>query len=126
MVYNDELDPAELKEEMESEITEVKTLEITKAVKDSKVNGMEIKEGAYIGLCNNNIAVSEQSKYNTIVKLLESSFDDEELLTIYYGEGVNLKEAEDIKEMIKNKFDIDEVEVYNGGQPLYPYIISLE
>ena len=126
MVYNDELSPEELKENMEDEIREVKTLEITKAVKDSKVNGMEIKEGSYIGLCDDKIIVTGEKKEETIIELLKETADDEELVTIYYGEGIEREDAENIKEIMEDKFGFDEIEIYPGGQPLYPYIISLE
>jgi len=126
MVYNDELSPEELKENMEAEIKEVKTLEITKAVKDSKVNGMEIKEGSYIGLCDDKIIVTGENKEETIVELLKETAEDEELVTIYYGEGIDREDAENIKEIMEDKFGFDEIEIYPGGQPLYPYIISLE
>jgi dihydroxyacetone kinase-like predicted kinase len=47
-------------------------------------------------------------------------------VTIYYGEGITEAEAEAIKQVMENNFDFDEIEVYPGGQPLYPFIISLE
>jgi hypothetical protein len=126
MVYNDQLEPEELKEIMESEIEEVKTLEITKAIKDSKVNGMEIKEGDFIGLADDQIIVAEDTEEKTIMELLKEVAEDEELVTIYYGEGVKLEEAENIKKLMEENFNFDEIEIYPGGQPLYPYIISLE
>lgn len=111
---------------MESEIKEVKTLEITKAVKDSKVNGLEIEEGNFIGLADDQIIVTEDTEEKTIMELLKQIYKDEELVTIYYGEGVESEEAENIKRMMEENFDFDEIEIYPGGQPLYPYIISLE
>jgi hypothetical protein len=126
MVYNDQLGPEELKKVMESEIKEVKTLEITKAVKDSKVNGLEIEEGNFIGLADDQIIVTEDTEEKTIMELLKQISEDEELVTIYYGEDVESEEAENIKRMMEENFDFDEIEIYPGGQPLYPYIISLE
>lgn len=126
MVYDDKLGPEELKITMESEIKEVKTLEITKAVKDSKVNGLEIEKGNFIGLADDKIIVTEDTEEKTIMELLKQISEDEELVTIYYGEGVESEEAENIKRIIEENFDFDEIEIYPGGQPLYPYIISLE
>ncbi len=126
MVYNDQLGPKELKDVMESEIREVKTLEITNAIKDSKVNGLEIEEGNFIGLADDQIIVTEKTEKKTIMELLKQVADDEELVTIYYGEGIEAEEAEKIKKMMEENFNFDEIEVYPGGQPLYPYIISLE
>lgn len=126
MVFDDQLELEKLKEEMEAEIKYVKTLEITQAVKDSKVNGLEIKKDHYIGLKNGDILVSADNEKETVKKLLDEVAEDEELVTIYYGEGITEAEAEAIKQVMENNFDFDEIEVYLGGQPLYPFIISLE
>lgn len=126
MVYDDQLSPEELKKEMETEIEYVKTLEITQAVKDSKVNGMEIKEGDYIGLCDGDIIVTAEEIEETVISLLDKTNEAEELVTIYYGEQITKEEAERLKEKMQEKYDFDEIEAYEGGQPLYPYIISLE
>jgi hypothetical protein len=126
MVFDDQLELEKLKEEMEAEIKYVKTLEITQAVKDSKVNGLEIKKDHYIGLKNGDILVSADNEKETVKKLLDEVAEDEELATIYYGEGITEAEAEAIKQVMENNFDFDEIEVYPGGQPLYPFIISLE
>ena len=126
MVFDDQLELEKLKEEMEAEIKYIKTLEITQAVKDSKVNGLEIKKDHYIGLKNGDILVSADNEKETVKKLLDEVAEDEELATIYYGEGITEAEAEAIKQVMENNFDFDEIEVYLGGQPLYPFIISLE
>ena len=126
MVFNDQIQPADLKEKMESEIKYVKTLEITQAVKDSKVNGLEIQKDHYIGLKDGNILVSADNQKETVKKLLNEVAEDEELVTIYYGEGITAAEVEEIKILMEENFDFDEIEVYPGGQPLYPFIISLE
>jgi hypothetical protein len=126
MVFDDQLELEKLKEEMEAEIKYIKTLEITQAVKDSKVNGLEIKKDHYIGLKNGDILVSADNEKETVKKLLDEVAEDEELVTIYYGEGITEAEAEAIKQVMENNFDFDEIEVYPGGQPLYPFIISLE
>ncbi|TDO87824.1 hypothetical protein DFR79_11338 [Halanaerobium saccharolyticum] len=126
MSFDDQASPAELKEIMEAEIKYVKTLEITQAVKDSKVNGLEIKKDNYIGLKNDDILVSNETKKDTVINLLNKVAEDEELVTIYYGEGIDEAEAEEIRDIMEENFDFDEIEIYPGGQPLYPFIISLE
>ncbi|MFW6251807.1 MAG: DAK2 domain-containing protein [Halanaerobium sp.] len=126
MIFDDQASPSELKESMEAEIKYVKTLEITQAVKDSKVNGLEIKKDSYIGLKDGDILVSSDTKKETVINLLNKVAEDEELVTIYYGEGITEEQAEEIKKIMEENFDFDEIEVYPGGQPLYPFIISLE
>jgi len=126
MIFDDQASPADLKESMEAEIKYVKTLEITQAVKDSKVNGLEIKKDNYIGLKDGDILVSADTERETVINLLNKVAEDEELVTIYYGEGITEAEAEEIKAIMEENFDFDEIEIYPGGQPLYPFIISLE
>lgn len=126
MIFDDQASPAELKESMEAEIKYVKTLEITRAVKDSKVNGLEIKKDNYIGLKDGDILVSADTEKETVINLLNEAAEDEELVTIYYGEGITEAEAEEIRNIMEENFDFDEIEIYPGGQPLYPFIISLE
>jgi DAK2 domain fusion protein YloV len=126
MIFDDQASPSELKESMEVEIKHVKTLEITKAVKDSKINGLEIKKDNYIGLKDGDILVSADTEKETVINLLKEVAEDEELVTIYYGEGITEAEAEEIRKIMEENFDFDEIEIYPGGQPLYPFIISLE
>jgi dihydroxyacetone kinase-like predicted kinase len=126
MIFDDQASTSELKENMEAEIKYVKTLEITQAVKDSKVNGLEIKKDNYIGLKDGDILVSAETEKETVIELLHKVAEDEELVTIYYGEGITESEAEEIRKIMEENFDFDEIEIYPGGQPLYPFIISLE
>ncbi len=126
LVFSEDQDLIQLKETMESELSTVKTAEITKAVKDSKLNGLKINRGDIIGLFNDSIRAVGRDYLTVIMDLLDEVAEEEELVTIYYGEGVNQKEAVQIKENMKSEFNFDEIEIYNGGQPLYPYIISLE
>lgn len=126
MVYNDDTDLDDLKEFMDDEIAQVKTVELTKAVKSSKVNGIEIKVGDIIGLYNNDIKSTGQKYSEVIIELFNNIIDNEELVTIYYGEDVKEKNALELKKVLEEKFEFDEVEIYNGKQPLYPYLISLE
>ncbi len=126
MVYNEEAGLSELKDTMTSEMENVKTIELTKAVKDSKVNGIDIKIGDIIGLYNHDIKNAGNNYSDVLIELIKEIIDDEELVTIYYGEDVTEEEAKELKEVLENNFEFDEVEIYNGKQPLYPYLISLE
>lgn len=126
MVYNDETELSDLKEAMTNEIENVKTIELTKAVKDSKVNDIEIKTGDIIGLYNHDIKNAGQEYSDVLIELINNIIDDEELVTIYYGEDVTEKDALELKDALANSFDFDEIEIYEGKQPLYPYLISLE
>ena len=126
MVYNEELALQELKSEMESEFTGLKTLQITKAVKDSKVNGLQIKKDDIIGIYNGDIVVSGQDYFGVISDLFAKYFSGTELVTIYYGSEISPEKAADLKSKLQDEFPVEEIEIYSGSQPLYPFIISLE
>lgn len=126
MVYNEEADLNDLSEAMKLEMENVKTCEITTAVKDSRVNGIEIKVGDVIGLFNHDITTVGKEYQEVIINLISDIIEGEELATIYYGEEVSEEDAQRIKNTLMNNYDFDEVEIYNGKQPLYPFIISLE
>lgn len=126
LVYNEDNELEELRTNMESELSSVKTVEITKAVKDSRINGLQINKGDIIGLLDDNIKAVGTDYIDVVLDLLAEVIDGEELVTIYYGNEVDEKSAINIKERLEEEFDFDEIEVYDGGQPLYPYIISLE
>ena len=127
MVYNEDADLDNLVEAMEEERQQIRTAEITRAVKDSKVEGLKIKEGDVIGLIDGNIVVKGSDYSRVVLKLFEKSLGDEELITIYFGEEIEERRAVNLRNKILDRFDsIDEVEIYAGQQPFYHYIISLE
>ena len=126
MVYDEDLELDELEKLMTDEIDNVKTVELTRAVKDSKVNGMEIKAGNIIGLYNNDIRKIGNDFNEVVLELIKEVIKEEDLVTIYYGEDVEEKDALNLKSVIEENFDFEEVEIYSGNQPLYPYLISLE
>lgn len=126
LVFNDQEELDKLKESMESEIKNVKTIEITYAVKNSKVNGYDIKENDVLGLVNGTIKAVGNSELEVVEEIIASDWENEDLITIYYGDGASEDDANEIKNKFTEKSDDAEVEIYKGGQPLYPYIISLE
>ena len=126
LVFNDNKELDELRSSMEEEISYVKTIEITNAVKDSKVNGFEINEDDVIGIVNGDIRAVGNSEIEVISDLIDEVWEDEDLITIYYGDGASQQDAEEIKKKFQAKSKEAEVEIYKGGQPLYPYIISME
>jgi len=126
LVFNDNDELSEIKTAMEQETASVKTIEITNAVKDSNVNGFEIKEGDVIGIVDGKIIAAGDTELEVVNDVINKVWDNEDLITIYYGDGADEKEAEEIKNTFQEKSDEIEIEIYEGGQPLYPYIISME
>jgi len=104
----------------------VKTGQVTYAIKDTTFEGMEIKSGDYMGILEKDIIVSLQDKMETTRQLLDRMLDDEsEIVTLIYGEDINEEEAEEVAAYIEDKYDV-EVEVNNGMQPVYSFIIGVE
>jgi hypothetical protein len=112
---------------MERAAQEVKTAEITTATRDVKIKGVSVEEGQVIGLLNGELTASGQTKKEVVKEMLcQMNAEEGELITIYYGEGVDNAEAEDLADLIRKSYPEQEVELIDGGQPHYPYILSVE
>lgn len=112
---------------MEQAPEHVQTVEVTRAVRSARVNGISVAEGDVIGLLNGEIKASGSDFHAVIMKTLELiALDENEIITLYYGENSSLAIADELAAKISERFDHLEVEVVNGGQPHYPYILSVE
>jgi len=112
---------------MENAISTVKSIEITRSVRSTKVNGLKIKRKQPIGLLDGELLVAGNSDIDVLNKLLgKMEMDKAEIVTIYHGEDVETAEAEQISAGITEKYPQIQVEVVRGGQPHYSYIISVE
>lgn len=125
--FEGSLSADENRDNMTEAMTTVKSGQVTYAVRDTSVDGKEIKTGDYMGIDDNGIQ-SVGVDINEVIKELVSSMSDDssELLSIYYGSDVNEQDAENIKAIIEKEYPDYEIDVYNGGQPIYYYIISVE
>ena len=87
-----------------------------------------IKEGDILGLYNGKIAASGKDIDQTAFELVEDMYDEKEndLITVYYGADVSEQQAEELVARLEERFDSADVELHNGGQPLYYYILSVE
>jgi hypothetical protein len=105
-------------------LSNIKTIEVTYSVRDTQINGFEIKKGDVLGFINDNLE-SVGKDYNKVAQeLIYKALDeDSSLVSIYYGEEVTKEKAEELKNSISVEAD---VEIYFGGQPLYYYVISIE
>lgn len=108
-------------------IEDVRVLEVTIAVRDTNVNNVEIKKDEFIGIVDNKIVTSKNTIERTAKETLKNAVDeDTSLITIYYGEDVEDKEAKKLQKYAQKKFKDSDVELIYGGQPLYYYTITLE
>lgn len=126
IMFNPDVDFETNLSEMKEAVSMVKTGQVTYAIKDTTFEGMEIKSGDYMGILEKDIIVSLQDKMETTRQLLDRMLDDEsEIVTLIYGEDINEEEAEEVAAYIEDKYDV-EVEVNNGMQPVYSFIIGVE
>lgn len=114
-------------EAMTEGISEVRSGQVTYAVRDTNIDGKEIKAGNIMGLSDKTIETVGTDITETTVELLDIMLDDDsEIVTIYYGEEASEEEAQKISDAILEKRDDVEVEIHYGGQPIYYYFVSVE
>jgi dihydroxyacetone kinase-like predicted kinase len=105
----------------------IETAEITKAVRSVRIDGISVKKGEVIGLVNGKLKVKGRSALQVAKEAVEQMHAKEyEIVTIYYGESVTAEEAQKLAESIQDLYPEQEVEVVDGGQPHYYYILSAE
>ena len=114
-------------EQMTEEMSRVKTGQITYAVRNTSIDGMEITEGDIMGIGDSGMLAVGKNIEETAMESLRKMVDDEsELVTIYYGKDVTEEDAEAFCEKARKEFTSCEFECQNGGQPIYYYMISVE
>ena len=112
---------------MEDAITAVKSGQVTYAVRDTSIDGKEIKTGDYMGIDDAGIQAVGQDIIEVVKDLIGAMADeDSELLSIYYGSDVEEEKANALVEAVQAAYPDFEVEAHAGGQPIYYYILSLE
>jgi dihydroxyacetone kinase-like predicted kinase len=116
---------------MQEAASRVETGEITRAVRDARVNDIEVKSGSVIGLHNNALVTTGSDLEEVAWDLLErmgvsEAGGERELVTVYSGSGVTPSDAQALAGKIRQRYPNVEVELVNGGQPFYDYIISAE
>ena len=124
--FNPEDDVETNKEAMEEAIANVKTGQITYAIKDTSIDGKEIHAGDYMGLFDKDIVIIEKDKMTASKQLIEKMMDeDSEIVTLLKGEDATQEECDALAEFIEENYDVD-VDVQDGGQPVYSFVIGVE
>lgn len=108
-------------------ISQVKTGSVTYAVRDTEIDGIQIKEGNMLGLVEGKIKEVGEEKFETAEKVIEDMVDDDsELITIYYGAEVEENDVDNFISQLEEKYSDFDVQCYEGNQPLYYFLISVE
>ncbi len=119
--------PEENEKLMSEACLTVKSGSVTYAVRDTKIDGKDIKMGDYMGLDDKTIVSVASDRKEATIALADGMIDeDAEIACIYYGEEATEEEAREIADLIEEKYDFLEVEVHKGGQPVYYYLLSVE
>ena len=111
---------------MKEAVGTVQTAQITIAVRDTTLEGENIIEGEYLGMLEGRIVVHNKDLKETFNELLKKMKEDAEVITIYYGEGITEEVAEGYKEDAEAIFEDADIELYDGKQPVYYFMISAE
>ena len=125
--YEHDADPDEMEAAMKDAIQHVDTATVTYAVRDTSIGDKQIKEGNILGMLNDEIEVVAEDVMEGTKELLRNAITEEsEVVSIYYGADTAEEDAKELSAFIEEEFPDCEVEVQDGGQPLYYYIISIE
>ena len=127
LAFNPQASLEENKEAMTEQLSLVTSGQITNAVRDTSIDGVDIKENDFMGIVNGKILISvpdrKQATIDTIAKMVN---DESEILTILVGEDVAIEEAEEIVSYVEEHFPDIEVELHEGLQPVYAYLLAVE
>ena len=125
--YIPEETPEQNEARMQSEIMNVKTGQVTYAVRDTRIDDKEIHEGDIMGIGDKGILSVGKDIADTTLDMLDQMVDDDtEIVSVYYGAEVEKFQAEELGRRAGERYPNAEVEVHDGGQPVYYYIISAE
>jgi dihydroxyacetone kinase-like predicted kinase len=112
---------------MEKAMSSVKTIEVTRSVRATKVNGLRIKRRQPIGLLDDELVAAGTTELDVINQVLAKlDLEDAEVVTIYYGEDTEAADAEEVSTSITQQYPQLQIEIIKGNQPHYSYIISVE
>ncbi|HDA3020835.1 TPA: fatty acid kinase catalytic subunit FakA [Staphylococcus aureus] len=117
----------ENKAQMADSVNNVKSGSLTYAVRDTKIDGVEIKKDAFMGLIEDKIVSSKSDQLTTVTELLnEMLAEDSEILTVIIGQDAEQAVTDNMINWIEERYPDAEVEVHEGGQPIYQYFFSVE
>lgn len=127
LAFNEDASKEENKENMMEAVASVIDASITYAVRDTTINGKEIHKDDIIGIAAKDIISSGKTVYDVVTDTVDKLMDEDiSLVTLFYGEDVSEEDAEVVREAIEEKYPDIDIDVIEGDQPIYYYIISLE
>lgn len=112
---------------MTEEIANVATGQVTYAVRDTSIDGKEIRQGDFMGIGDSGILSVGTAISDVTMNMIDEMMSDEmELISIYYGSEITQEDADSLRERVESKYSSCDIELQYGGQPIYYYIVSAE
>ena len=127
MVYDPEADMETNLEAMKEAVAHVKTGELTYSIRDTEIKGVKISNGDFMGIANNEIIVSTSDKDEALKTLLNALIDeDSQIVTFFCGNDVSKEKVAELEDLCTAINSYVEVEIIDGKQDIYSYIIAVE
>jgi DAK2 domain fusion protein YloV len=127
LAFNPDLKLEENKKNMTEMLTNVTSAQVTTAVRDTTIDGIDVHKNDYIGIIEGKIVISKPTIIETSIAILEQMINDEtEIITILIGKEGTQDDADIVASTIEKNYSDIQVEIYPGDQPVYPYIFSVE
>lgn len=112
---------------MSAALGRIRTIELTNAVRSAQINGITVQEGQPIALLDGELVAAGDVLSALLLEILRrAGAPENEIITLYYGSDVTRAAAQEMYSRVQHEFPEQEIEIHEGGQPLYPYIISIE
>ncbi|MFP3884185.1 DAK2 domain-containing protein [Priestia filamentosa] len=125
--FNGERNLAQNQQEMTSALENVKSGQVTYAVRDTTIDGIEVKKDDFIGISEGKIVTKAHSSLEALQLLLAKMIDeDDEIVTVLYGADVNEEDIKKLEQHVTENFEDAEFEIHEGKQPVYHYIVAVE
>lgn len=120
-------EPQDIIEEMNNIMSHVTTGLITYSIRETNIDGLHVKKDDFIGIVDGALIASHHRRFDTFKTLLtKASLNDKEIITIIYGKDVQQKELQEAKKYIEKNYSNLEIEVIEGNQEVYSYILAIE
>lgn len=127
LAFNPQGSLEENKNKMTEAIHQVRTGQVTYAVRDSKYENLEIHEGDFLGISDGKIVTTTKDVLDSAFELLTQMLSEEdEILTVIFGEDIKEDQVKELVKRVSESYPELEIEIHNGGQPLYSFIFSIE
>jgi DAK2 domain fusion protein YloV len=127
IAFQEDLDEFQNEQSMNKAIARVKSGQVTTAVRHSNLENLEIKQGSYIGILEGKIVITDDELLEVCKKMVDCMVDDDaSLITVLTGDGASQELTQLLRQFLEETHSQLEIEIQEGGQPLYPYLFGLE